>query len=140
MTPVTVRQEMPPKIPTGIPHWKHAMRLITLIPTFVLALIAGGCGGGSGGSGGSQEMGRVTMLIGDAPIQDLTEVWITVSEVELNMTGGKKDVVLNPPQRIDLLRLQNLTEVLLSEEIVSGRINKVRLLLDNTRDPSRRHR
>lgn len=106
------------------------MRLVTLIPTLVLALIAGGCGGGSGGSGGSQQMGRVTMLVGDAPIQDLTEVWITVSEVELNMAGGKKDVVLNPPQHIDLLRLQNLTEVLLSEEIVSGRINKVRLLLD----------
>jgi Domain of unknown function (DUF4382) len=107
------------------------MRLFTRVPILVLALIAVGCGGGSGGSGEAQGAGRVTMLIGDAPIDDLTKVWITVSEVELNMTGGKKDVVLNPPQRIELLSLQNLTEVLLSEEIVSGRINKVRLLLDN---------
>jgi Domain of unknown function (DUF4382) len=104
------------------------MRLVTLIPMLVFALIAGGCGGG--GSGGSQETGRVTMLVGDAPIDDLAEVWITVSEVELNMAGGKKNVVLNTPQRIELLSLQNLTEVLLSEEIVTGRINKVRLLLD----------
>jgi hypothetical protein len=104
------------------------MRHLTFIPMLLLALVAGGCGGGSGG--GSGETGSVTLLIGDAPIHDLTEVWITVSEVELNMAGGKKDVVLDAPQRIELLSLQNVTEVLLTEEIVTGRINKIRMHLD----------
>jgi len=99
-----------------------------LMGAAAVAILLAACGGG--GSGGSQETGRVTMLVGDAPINDLSEVWITVSEVELNMAGGKKDVVLDTPERIELLSLQNLSEVLLSEEIVTGRINKVRLLLD----------
>ena len=51
-------------------------------------------------------------LIGDGPIDDLDQVWITVGAVELNMAGGKKEVVLDTPQSIELLSLRNLTEVL----------------------------
>jgi len=105
------------------------MRLFQLLPVIALSLLVAGCGGGSGGAG-AQDTGTLTMLIGDKPIHDLAEVWITVGEVELNMSGGKKEVVLDTPQRIELLSLQNLTEVLLTEEIVSGRVNKVRLHLD----------
>src|SRR5262245_30901202 len=105
------------------------MRLRTLLAFFVSTIAVVGCGGGSGGS--SSETGNVTMLVGDGPIDDLDQVWITVGAVELNMAGGKKEVMLDTPQTIELLSLRNLTEVLLSEEIVSGRVNKVRLLLDS---------
>jgi hypothetical protein len=105
------------------------MQFRALLFVLISAAAGVGCGGGSGSD--SSESGSLTMLIGDAPINDLDQVWITVGAVELNMAGGKKEVVLDTPQSIELLSLRNLSEVLLTEEIVSGRVNKVRLLLDS---------
>jgi hypothetical protein len=106
------------------------MRISLSIVSLLFAALLAGCGGGSGGEpeGGT---GRVTLLVGDGPIDDLAEAWITVREVRLVMSGGKDEVVLDVPQKIELLSLRNLTEVLLMEEIVSGRVNKIRLLLDD---------
>jgi hypothetical protein len=108
-----------------------AMRIRAILALVMAAVVGSGCGGGSGGDSSESGTGSLTMLIGDGPIDDLDQVWITVGAVELNMAGGKKEVVLDTPQSIELLSLRNLTEVLLTEEIVSGRVNKVRLLLDS---------
>jgi len=102
------------------------------VPTFILSLLLGlfvvGCGGG----GNDTTTGSVTVLIGDKPIHDLRAVWLTVREIEFNMTGGKKDVFVGMDEPINLLELTNLTEALmLNEEIVTGKVTKIRLLLDD---------
>ena len=103
------------------------------LPKYGLVLLFGvlafGCGGGGSG-GGAASTGSVTVLLGDGPIEDLKEVWVIVRELRLNMAGGNNHVVLETPQRIELLQLENLTEVLLMEQIVTGKANKIRLLLD----------
>jgi hypothetical protein len=129
VTRVTVAPSRVPRIAPSLFRIATMRMSLSLVSLLFAALLAG-CGGGSGG-GPEGGTGRVTLLVGDGPIDDLAEAWITVREVRLVMSGGKDEVVLDVPQKIELLGLRNLTEVLLMEEIVSGRVNKIRLLLDD---------
>jgi len=104
------------------------MRAVHILVLTFLSLVTAGCGSGAGAPAGEANL---TVTIGDGPIEDLEEVWITVRELSLTMAGGKSHVVLDAPQHIELLGLRNLTEVLLMEKIVSGKVNKIRLLLDD---------
>jgi hypothetical protein len=103
----------------------------TWVLPLLLGLLVVGCGGGGSGSS-APATGFVTVLVGDKPIDDLSAVWLRVREVEFNMTGGKKHVFVGMDESINLLELTNLTEALmLSEEIVTGKVTKIRLLLDD---------
>jgi hypothetical protein len=106
------------------------MRVSKYVFALLFGLLAFGCGGGGSG-GGTAATGSITVLIGDGPIENLDEAWLTVRELRLNMAGGNNHVVLDTPQTIELLQLHNLTEVLLMEQIVTGKVNKIRLLLDD---------
>lgn len=105
--------------------WKYFLVLLLGVLTF-------GCGGGGGGND-SQGAGSVTMLIGDGPIDDLAAAYLWVNEVRFNMAGGNETVALEMPQKIELLQLENITELLLIEQVPAGKINKIRLNLDDLR-------
>jgi len=107
------------------------MRISTWVLPLLLGLLVVGCGGGGGGSS-APATGFVTVLVGDKPIDDLRAVWLTVREIEFNMTGGKKHVFVGMDEPINLMELTNLTEALMiNEEIVTGKGTKIRLLLDD---------
>lgn len=106
------------------------MRVSKWVFALLFGLTVFGCGGGGSG-GDNTATGSVTVLVGDGPIDDLEAVFLTVNEVRFNMAGGNDHVLLETPQEIELLQLGNLTEVLLMEEIVAGKVNKIRLNLDD---------
>jgi len=86
------------------------------------------CGGGSGG-GESAGMGRLTLRIGDAPVDGATEVVLVFTGVVLHGAGGTRSIEFPEPREIDLLAYQNGATVDLLEgvEVEAGNYQWMRL-------------
>lgn len=79
-----------------------------------LALLA--CGGSGGDSAGGS--GRLSLAIGDAPVDGATEVVIVFTGVELHANGETRTIEFTEPRQIDLLAFQNGATVNLLENVV----------------------
>lgn len=114
--------------------------VFTAIP-LMLSLAISGCGGGAsdsdyGGRSGSGK-GHLTLAITDAAIDDITEVWIQFSAVELKPAGSSSFIeTFDQPMKINLLALQGgLSEDLLTNiTVASGEYNWIRVLVDVVAD------
>jgi len=113
-----------------MPLTGRSKRLSAVILGSLLAAIAGACGddetpAGFDGDGNR----RALVLIHDAPIDDLKEVWLTVSSVRL--IGGDStstgETLLAEPLRIDFLALDSVSRVLTLAEVEGQTFSKIRL-------------
>jgi hypothetical protein len=91
---------------------------ITLFSLFLIA-----CGGGGSGP----NTGTVTVAITDASIDDYDEALLELSSVTLIGAGGQETELLEGTQTIDLLKLRNVSELLLRETVTARTISKIRL-------------
>lgn len=91
----------------------------------LIALAA--CGGSSGGDGAAS--GRLSLRIGDAPVDGASEVMIVFTGVALNGPGGTREIVFPEPRRLDLLAYQNgaTADLLEGLEVDAGEYNWLRL-------------
>lgn len=111
-------------------------RCVRLFPLFAVTALVSACGGG-GGSGGTGTLG---VSLTDAPACGYDAVWITVAKVRAHRSddaadgdGGWSEIVVDPPQRLDLLALQNgELEDLGQTTLPAGTYNQMRLVLDDT--------
>ena len=89
------------------------------------------CGGGSGGVSGGEPTGTLTIILTDAPVDDVTEVWVEFSGVTLQPQGGGSaiEIPFPGPLTVDLMSLTDgISETLLaSEPIPAGAYNWVEL-------------
>ena len=98
------------------------------------ALLITACGGGGSGSDGP---GTLRLALTDAPACGYDNVWVTVEKVAVHKSGsanpnddGWSEVVLNPPQRIDLLEYTNGKVLPLGEtQLPAGTYTQMRLVL-----------
>lgn len=97
------------------------MRKISLI---LVALLLGAC---SGGGGSSPATGTLSVAITDASINDYQEALLRVGSITLIGSGGQETEVLETPQTVDLLKLRNVSELLLRTELTARTISKIRL-------------
>jgi hypothetical protein len=104
---------------------------------FAMVLALTGCGGGSGSSnnGGAQgvsvpQVGGITLLVGDGPLDNVEEVWIGIREIRLLGDDGQVTITEGSLDPIDLLSLRNITELIASDEVPAGEYSKIRLLID----------
>lgn len=110
-------------------HWSLAFLL-----GIVLALLAGACGGGDSPTGSkSKSPGQAMVLIHDASIDSLKELWLTVASVRL--IGGDADStdesILTEPLRIDFLALDSVARLLTLAEVEGQTFSKIRLEVSN---------
>ncbi len=103
-----------------------------------MALALTGCGGGSSSSnnGGAQgvsvpQVGSITILVGDSPLDGIDEVLIDIREIRLLGDDGQVTITDGAPGVIDLLSLRNLTELIASDEVPAGEYSKIRILIDS---------
>ncbi|MBX3608037.1 MAG: DUF4382 domain-containing protein [Piscinibacter sp.] len=102
-----------------------------------LALVVAACGGGGGIGGTGSPMGTLRVSMTDAPACGYDEVNVTVEKVRVHQSSnagendaGWSDIVLNPPQRIDLLTLTNGALAELGQvELPAGKYTQLRLVL-----------
>jgi len=111
---------------------RHATAL-----AFALVLQLSGCGGGGGIGGTGITQGTMRVSITDAPACGYDHVYITVDKVRVHQSAnagdndaGWSDIVLAPPQRIDLLGLTNgVMEELGQTALPAGKYTQMRLVL-----------
>lgn len=103
-----------------------------------VAFILPACGGSSdglsnAGSGpaGTDE-GTVTLLVGDGPIDEFDQAVLEVSQILLLATDDSAHPLLEAPATVDLLELENISELLVESAVVpAGTYNKIRLEIDS---------
>ncbi|RQR60775.1 DUF4382 domain-containing protein [Burkholderia sp. Bp9125] len=101
----------------------------------IVSLALAGCGGGD--DGGSTQTGTLHVAMTDAPACGFDHVFVTVSQVRVNMNsnagdndGGWSTVTLPAPQKIDLLSLTNGALADLGQTALpAGQYQQVRLVL-----------
>ena len=104
-------------------------RWVTLSIILCMAVATSGCGDDNPSGTQSDRDGLLMILIHDAPVDSLKEVWLSVHSVEL--IGADADSTVQPTLldtvRIDLKSLDSLTAVLAVAAVPSGTYSKIRL-------------
>jgi len=95
-----------------------------------LSVIIGGCS--DNGTGSRSANGRMVLMMHDAPVNDLKQVWLTVESVTLIRSGtqigdGTGPIVLSQPIRADFLAVGSVALVLAAAEVAEGTYSKIRL-------------
>lgn len=74
-------------------------------------------------------LGKAVILIHDAPVDSLQEVWLTVSSVRLiGANGGSKgETLLYEPMRLDFLKLDSVSRLLTVADLEAQTFSKIRL-------------
>jgi len=105
-----------------------SLLLVALLAIGCLALVSCGSGSGSGSvSGSSASTGSVAILLTDKPSGEFSEVWVTVTKIELLSDHGRV-TVSDKEQTIDLLTLKNETMLVdIGESVPVGWYSKIRL-------------
>jgi hypothetical protein len=109
---------------------KFLLSILCLSLVAASAFLLTGCGGGD--SDGS-DMGKVTIGITDAPVDDATAVVVKFTAIELKPESGDPITIeLNPAPSVDLLALAGGGSRALLEErsVPAGRYQWVRLLVE----------
>ncbi|MXN74327.1 DUF4382 domain-containing protein [Burkholderia sp. 4701] len=112
---------------------KNLLKALACASIVSLALV--GCGGGD--DGGGTQTGTLHVAMTDAPACGFDHVFVTVSQVRVNMNsnagdndGGWSTVTLPAPQKIDLLSLTNGALADLGQTALpAGQYQQVRLVL-----------
>jgi len=100
--------------------------------TLVVAstLIAGGCSDESTPTGMPPYVhdGRLVVLMHDAPVDSLQEVWLTVDAIRFIGAGnGNTTTVLDEPMRLNFLDLDSVSMVMGATPVEAGSFSKIRL-------------
>jgi hypothetical protein len=105
--------------------------LLVVVAAAMTALLVG-CGGG-GGADPSSGVGRLTLGITDAPVDDATAVVVKFTAIELKPAGGDPiSIALDPALSIDLLDLADGSsrDLLVNREVPAGHYEWVRLMIE----------
>ena len=106
------------------------MRII--VAATIAAFAITGCGGGSSGSGDTST-GTLSILVTDAAVDDVSEVWVEFAGVTLKPQTGDEIVIgFNTPNSMNLLELQDgRSEALLHDhQVPVGSYNWIRLAVN----------
>jgi hypothetical protein len=100
-----------------------------------LAILGAGCSGGDDGGGGT---GTVSLAIMDAPVYDVSQVWVTFTGVSLKPLGSGPaiDIDFPAPIKVDLLSLNadNAETLLDSHPVPAGQYNWLELHVNAEHD------
>lgn len=97
----------------------------------VSVFITGGCGDDATSPTGMPEydhLGRVVVLMHDAPVDSLQEVWLTVNSIRFIGAGsGNNTTVLDEPMRLNFLDLDSSAMIMGAATAEVGTFSKIRL-------------
>jgi hypothetical protein len=109
--------------------------ILSLVWTFVVSMILFALAGCSGGGGSSNDSGRMSLSVTDAPVDDASSVVVQFSGVAFKREGEAAEVVQNlspSPRQLNLLEYQEGRAALLLDGVTmpAGRYEWVRLIVD----------
>ena len=112
-----------------------AIKILKLIPALFALLLLASCSSSDGGDSNTgttatttATTGRVSLLITDAPTDDFDQVNLTVESISFLGEGdGHETIVFDESRTVDLLALQNYSDLLVTAVIPVGTYDKIRL-------------
>ncbi len=112
-------------------------RIIPILAALGAGAIVAACGGGGSSGTDAEALGVMRLALTDAPACGYENAYVTVDRVRVHRSadagdadGGWSEVVLDPPQRVDLLTLTNGTLRPLGQvELPAGTYTQMRLVL-----------
>lgn len=119
---------------------KYFFNSVGVIPAVLIGLLLVGCGSGGNGSGGATAAtGTMAVSLTDDPACGFNAVYVTASKIRVHQSStasdtdpGWTDIPLNPPQKINLLNLNNGTLLPLGQApLTVGRYQQLRLVLNS---------
>jgi hypothetical protein len=112
-----------------------ATRLLYLVLALCALLALPSCGGGGGGTATTSQPGSLSLSLTDASTDAYQAVYVTISEVQVHMSGGAWKVVASPNKTYNLLDLVNgVREQLGIAELDAGNYTEMRLIIGETPD------
>ncbi|HXX74152.1 MAG TPA: DUF4382 domain-containing protein [Nitrospiraceae bacterium] len=127
---------------------KNCFNSVRAVMAVLLGFLLIGCGSGGSGSGGSSASGGGTgtmaVSLTDDPACGFNAVYVTPNTVRVHQSStasdtdpGWTDITLNPPQKINLLNLNNGTLLSLGQApLTAGHYQQLRLVLvPNSNNP-----
>lgn len=104
------------------------LKVFKLIPVFFVLSMLASCGSSGGGDSSAATTGRVSLLITDGVTEDFDEVNLTVTSISfLGEDDGHETIVFDESRVINLLALQNYSDLLVTAVIAVGTYDKIRL-------------
>lgn len=116
-------------------NWSRLSVLLAVPVAAAMIFAVTGCGDDDNGTGGASQRGSMVLMMHDAPIDDMKEVWVTVESV--TMIGADMDssasgeVVLSESVRMDLLALDSTAQILAAADVQAGAYDKIRLQISD---------
>lgn len=104
------------------------LRLCALILTS--AFIISSCGGGGTSGAATPATGTVMFLLTDAPIDDLSAIYLEITEATL-IGGNGQQTIFSGNKIINLLDLENFNEPVAFGEVLAGDYTKIRLQISS---------
>jgi hypothetical protein len=109
--------------------------LLYLVLALCALFVLPSCGGGGGGGGGTAQTGTLSVGLTDASTDDYKAVYVTITEVQVHMSGGAWKVVGSPNKTYNLLDLINgVREELGISDLAAGDYTQMRLIIGDTAD------
>ena len=105
----------------------------------LFALLLSACSGGSGDGGTSSNSGTLSLNLTDAPVDGLSEVWVTFTEVIIHPADSSEDIIVDvddgegdPGMTINLLDFTGGESVRLLDDypLPNGTYSWMRLVID----------
>lgn len=104
------------------------LRLCTLI--IISAFTISSCGGGGTSGAATPATGTVMFLLTDAPSDDLSAIYLKVTEATL-IGGNGQQTIFTGNKTINLLDLENFNEPVAFGEVLAGDYTKIRLAISS---------
>ncbi|MCK5395088.1 MAG: DUF4382 domain-containing protein, partial [Gammaproteobacteria bacterium] len=102
------------------------LKIFKLIPVLCVLLVLASCSSSDGGN--SATTGRVSLLITDAPTDEFDQVNLTVESISfLGEDDGHETIIFNESRVVNLLALQNHSDIIATAVIPVGTYDKIRL-------------
>ncbi|MGA8262030.1 MAG: DUF4382 domain-containing protein [Arenicellales bacterium] len=107
---------------------RHALRNLSILTLFMLLAACSG-GSSSAGAGGSGQ-GSLAIQLTDAPTAAVSEVNVHIVGLKIKPSGSPVQTLDFPGQTVDLLSLQNATELMVKAQVPAGHYDLVQIELD----------
>ena len=119
---------------TKIAENLHVIRFLMVLLVAMMTVLSG-CGGGGGGdssssSSGTVQTGTVAVFVKDGPSDEFSQIWVTITQVELLPVNGSPVVIYDNPSgcRIDILDYRDEDFLLkIHRSVPAGQYSKIRL-------------
>ncbi len=114
-------------------HTRRALMLSALLAVLTLSATSCGSSGPTDPNGGdSSANGTLTLLLIDAPSDEICELWVYIEDLRVKPDGQPAEILGNEdPGPVELLELQSGPPLLLGEfGVEAGRYQFIEILLD----------